>query len=385
MPNFTKEFLNSIKPTGKIQDIKDGKMQGLYIRISPKGAKTFYLVRCVNYKTQRIKIGRHPALKIEQARKECARLNQQIELGVNPNEEKRKKLNEPTLDDLFNIYLENHIKQHNKNEAHAIYHYNRYLKTLHKKQLSEITKLKVLELQRNLAKNIGQRTANKTTALLKAMFNRAIDWDIWDYKNPVQGVQKFKENSRERYLQEQEEERFFNALDDFYHPIIKVFFYMLFYTGARKSELLTMKWKDLHLEDGISYWRAIQSKTGNVKITPLIKQATILLDEVKQYSKAEYVFYSQTSKSGHLQSPQRAWYRLCETANIEKFRMHDIRHTGATWLSNNHTSPYIIRDYLGHSNTSITDIYVNKNIKAQSEAMQDVFGNLENRLKKDKK
>lgn len=79
MPNFTKEFLNSIKPIGKIQDIKDDKAQGLYIRISPKGAKTFYLVRCVNYKTQRIKIGRYPALKIEQARKECARLNQQIE------------------------------------------------------------------------------------------------------------------------------------------------------------------------------------------------------------------------------------------------------------------------------------------------------------------
>lgn len=132
------------------------------------------------------------------------------------------------------------------------------------------------------------------------MFNRAIDWDIWDYKNPVQGIQKFKETSRERYLQEQEEESFFNALDNFYHPIIKAFFYMLFYTGARKSELLSMKWEDIHFEDGISYWRAIQSKTGSVKITPLIKQATDLLNELKQHPKNAYVFYSQTSKSGHL-------------------------------------------------------------------------------------
>lgn len=61
--------------------------------------------------------------------------------------------------------------------------------------------------------------------------------------------------------------------------------------------------------------------------------------------------------------------------------MHDIRHTGATWLSSNGASFAIIRDYLGHTNTSVTGRYTNQNIKAQLQAMQGVFDNLDTRLK----
>jgi integrase len=386
--NFTKQSLNSIQANGKQQSFKDNKSRNLVLLITAKGTKTFYIIRKINNKTERIKIGRFPDVTIEQARRECAKLNQQIELGINPNEAKRKKQNEPVLNDLFNLYLENHIKLHNKSEKEAVYNYNRYLKPLHKKQLSKITKLTVLELQRNLVNSISERTANKATSLLKAIFNRAIDWDIWDNKNPVQGVQKFKQKSRERYLLEQEELPFFSALNTFNNPILRAFFYMLFYTGARKGELLSMKWDDIYYENGINYWKATQSKTGNTKTTPLIKEATTLLNELKTYAINDFVFFSETSKSGYLQAPQKAWYRLCKVAEIENFRIHDIRHTGATWLSSQGAGFSIIRDYLGHSNTSVTGIYTNQNIKAQLETVQGIFDKLNNRLDfiiKDKK
>ena len=184
MPNFTHKFLSTLQANGKIQDVKDDHAQGLYIRVSPKGARTFYLVRCVRYKTIRVKIGRYPALTIEQARHECEGLNRQIELGITPNTKTLKEYNETlTLDELFYHYLENHIRPHNKNEKYAVYSYGRYLQAFHKKQLSEITKLKVLELQRNLAKD-SEKNANTMIVLLKALFNRAIDWDIWTAKIP---------------------------------------------------------------------------------------------------------------------------------------------------------------------------------------------------------
>lgn len=90
MPNFIKEYLNSILATNKQQNIKDGKTQGLYITVSPKGNKAFYLIKKVKGKTERIKIGKYPDITIPQARTRCAELKQQIELGNNPNEIKHQ-------------------------------------------------------------------------------------------------------------------------------------------------------------------------------------------------------------------------------------------------------------------------------------------------------
>ena len=389
MANFTKQGLNSIVANGKQQNTRDDKSRNLYLLTTPKGTKTFYVVRKIDNKTQRIKIGRFPDLTIEQARRECASINQQIELGNNPNELKRKSKEENTLGDLFNIYLENHIKHHKKNEKDSVLIFNNYLAPLHNKKLSDINKLDILALQKQLTNNISERTSNKAITLLRAMFNRAIDWDIWDKKNPTQGIKKYQEKARERYLTEQEEMSFFTALDEVNNQTMKTFFYMLFYTGARRSELMKMKWSDMYTENSITFWRVEQSKTGNTKTTPLIDKAIKIIQALKEYNltlnyDGDYVFFSETSKKQYLQSPQKTWEKLCKKAEIENLRMHDIRHTGATWLSSNGASFAIIRDYLGHANTSVTGRYTNQNLKAQLQAVQGVFDGLNKRLKEGK-
>lgn len=386
MANFTKQGLNSIKSNGKQQATKDDKSRNLYLLTTPKGTKTFYAIRKINGKTERIKIGRFPDITIEQARRECASINQQIELGSNPNELKRKKKTEDTLKDLFNTYLENHVEHHKKSARDPLLVFRNYLAPLHNKRLSDITKLDILALQKEVTNRVSERASNKAITLLRAIFNRAIDWDLWDKKNPTQGIKKYHEKARERYLTEQEEVAFFDALDEVDNPTMRTFFYMLFYTGARRGELMSMKWSDICTENGITFWRAEQSKTGNTKTTPLIGEAIKIIKELKEYNSmlgydGDYVFYSETSEYKYLQSPQKTWERLCKKTEIENLRMHDIRHTGATWLSSNGASFAIIRDYLGHTNTSVTGRYTNQNLKAQLQAMQGVFDGLDARLK----
>jgi integrase len=386
MMNFTKQGLNSIQANGKQQSARDDKSRNLYLLTTAKGTKTFYVVRKINNKTERIKIGRFPDLTIEQARRECANINQQIELGDNPNDLQRKKKKEITLSGLFNTYLENHIRHHKKNERDSLLIFNNYLAPLHNKRLSDISKLDILALQKELTTSISERTSNKAITLLRAMFNRAIDWDIWDKKNPTQGIKKYQEKARERYLTEQEEASFFTALEKVSSLTMKTFYMMLFYTGARRGELMPMKWSDIHTENNITFWRAEQSKTGNTKTTPIMGRAVKLIQELKEYNlmlgyDGDYVFYSEASKKKFLQSPQGTWEKLCKSAEIENLRMHDIRHTGATWLSSNGASFAIIRDYLGHTNTSITGRYTNQNLKAQLNAVESIFDSLSNRLK----
>lgn len=59
---------------------------------------------------------------------------------------------------------------------------------------------------------------------------------------------------------------------------------MLFYTGARRGELMPMKWSDIHTENNITFWRAEQSKTGNTKTTPIMARAVKLIQELKEYN-----------------------------------------------------------------------------------------------------
>lgn len=84
MANFTKQGLNSITANGKQQTAKDDNSRNLYLLNNPKDTKTFYAIRKINGKTERVKIGRFPDITIEQARRECVSINQQIELGSNP-------------------------------------------------------------------------------------------------------------------------------------------------------------------------------------------------------------------------------------------------------------------------------------------------------------
>ena len=197
----------------------------------------------------------------------------------------------------------------------------------------------------------------------------------------MQGIQKFREVPRDRYLKREEESRFFTALDKTDNLMMKAFFYLLFYTGARRGELQTMKWSDIHTKDGVTTWEYTQNKTKKFKITPIIEPANLLLEQLRPLSKNQYVFYSPASQRGYLQSPQNAWRRLLKQAEItENLRIHDIRHTVATWLSQERVNHYMIEQHLGHAKNTITATYISHDVAAHLEAINTIFEKLEKRL-----
>lgn len=91
------------------------------------------------------------------------------------------------------------------------------------------------------------------------MFNKAIDWG---YKgaNPTQGIKKFKEVSRERFLTGEELPRFFQALKEESNRDLADFFMLGILTGARRSNLLSMRWQDVHLMQAT--WKIPETKTA---------------------------------------------------------------------------------------------------------------------------
>ena len=107
--------------------------------------------------------------------------------------------------------------------------------------MSTITKQEVLALQEKVRVENGLYQANRLLAKIHIIFNKAIEWG-WVGINPAQGVKKLKEKSRDRFLHPDELPRFFESLDTETNYTIRDFIYVSLFTGARRSNVLEMRW-----------------------------------------------------------------------------------------------------------------------------------------------
>ncbi len=367
--NFTNRTLDNLPLTGKRQSLKDEKTRGLYLEITAKGKKTFSLIRSVMGKTYRHYIGVYPDVKIAQARERCTELNSMLDRGQDPNAERDKKKNEKTLNDLYQLFYERHAKERNKNPERFKQHYRLYLSSLGHKKLSQITKPLVIEHHNNLKQKISGRTANIMLAYLKSMFNRAIEWEEFDKTNPTNGIKKFREVSRSRFLTKDERVRFIDEIYKLPDLTMRSFFLLLIYTGQRKSNVLSMAWADVDLEGKL--WVIPETKTDTNFRVPLSNKVVEILQELEQIRINDYVLPS-FGKSGHLIEPKKAFKKILDNAEITNFRIHDLRRTFASMLSEQGVSEFTIKDLLGHKTLDMTAIYARSNIEGMQEAVNNL-------------
>lgn len=364
---FTKATIDSlvVEENKSRSMFYDDKARGLFVMVS-KSIKTFYVLRKHQGRTERILIGRYPDTTIEQARTRAGQVNSELDSGINRNDIKRMRRAELTLDDLHKVYMERHALACNKRPENAESNYRLYLSHWGNKRLSEIKRTEVQSHIAKLAREISPATANIGLALLRAMFNRAIDWEIFGEKNPTEKISKYPEVSRDRFLYGDELQRFLIATSKLQSQIMKDFFMMLLATGARKTNVLTMRWSDVNLPQAI--WRVPDTKNGEPYQVALTDMALQILNERRQSEKGEWVF-SATSKSGHLEEPKRAWANLLKEADIQNLRIHDLRRTFGSFMAAQGASLQMIGKALGHKSQDATLIYARLNLDPVREAV----------------
>lgn len=250
--NLTKAVIDAFPaaPKGKRTYLYDTKAKGLVVGITDKGVKSFLVYRWVNGRPERITLGRYAkgqmaGLTVEQARKLAADTNVAIARGENPADKKRSLRGEITLGGLFEDYMTRHAEVHNRRPEKAKNHYRLYLSHWANRKLSHIRKLDVHALHAMLGRERGRVTANIAVKLLRSLFNRAIEWELWNKPNPAKGIKFFPEDSRERFLQPDELPRFFRALADEENETIRDYILMSLLTGARRSNVLAMRWDEV--------------------------------------------------------------------------------------------------------------------------------------------
>jgi len=326
--NFTQDTINNapLPAKGKRAYYRDEKEAGLVLDVRASGSKSFYLYKKINGKPERILLGQYPDMKIPEARKACAIKKGEIAHGKNPQEEKRKIRQEITLGDFFKEYMEKYSKPHKKSWKYDEREIPVFLGHWFNRKLSSISTHEVRELHNSIYNKTfkknnhtrgGHFQANRALERLRALYNKAIEWG-WDGDNPTIGIKKFKEKSRERFIQPNELPLLFHALDVEENKTAKDYILISLMTGARKSNVLSMRWEQINWERQL--WRIPDTKNGEPVTIPLIAQAIDILKKRKIRTNSPWAFEGDGAK-GHFSDPKKTWNRVRQRATIELWKL----------------------------------------------------------------
>ena len=359
--------IRNIKPDAKKRLIVfDERQPGLALQITPAGTKTFQF-RHHDKNRQETKIltlGRYPDLPLNQAREKAAELLTQINQGVDIEDQARQVRQESTLDQLFDLWLQTHARPHKRTWTEDQRRYDLYIrKPMGKKRLSWFTPDKVRAWHQDITRmqkqkgadgeTIAPATANRALALLSTIFSAMVP----DRPNPCQPVRKFKEESRDRFLTADEMQRFFAAVE---HPDTRPdtrdYLLVSLFTGARRGNVLAMKWSDIDLNRQVWTIPASESKNGRPMDVPMIPQVVDILQRRKRSTSSIYVFPGP-GRTGHLLEPRKGWLAVLRRAGLTGLRLHDLRRSCGSWMAMTGVNLPTISKALGHQNQATTAVY----------------------------
>ena len=211
-------------------------------------------------------------------------------------------------------------------------------------------------------KNRVGATVNRDLALLKTMYNRALQWKFFQGENPVRGVTFFSERQKERILDDDEARRLVEASTKSLRPVVIV----ALNTGMRISEILSLRWGNVNFPRRFLFIE--RSKNGRSRKVPMNSDVLRTLAGLRRNGE-EFVFAKERS-SGPLRSVRTAFLNALEKAKLSNVRFHDLRHTFATNLVMNGVDLVTVKEILGHSEIAMTVRYSHPSDSRKMDAVE---------------
>jgi integrase len=353
------ECLLATCPEGKSKLVLwDTAIAGFTLEVRPGGGKTYYLRYWDEAGRQRqLKLGGYADISFKDARKKAQRLRSEVTLGGDPAAKKAEIKSIPTYAELAAQHLA-HAKSYQRSHADVE-------STMRLHLLPRWAKLKLNEIrQQDIAVWLGEKRAEgfkpSTVEKMRVTFHRSFElaaqWSIpGGQTNPVRGIPRPKfNNGRERYLSTVEAERLQRAVEASANPQLKYIVGLLLLTGARKRELLNARWE--HIDTERKSWHIPDSKTGKARYVPLSQRALNLIDKFPTYDKCPWLLPNPETREPFVDI-KRAWDTARTEAGLPGLRIHDLRHSAASFMINAGIDLFAVGRILGHADHQSTMRY----------------------------
>ncbi|QSF55150.1 site-specific integrase [Brevundimonas fontaquae] len=418
MPRLTRKLIETLEPRDGEYSVRDTEVIGLGVRVRPSGVKSFILTYRRGGQLRKLTLGRaDEGYSIEEARDHARAALRDVREGVDPQAVKIADRHALTVNAMIDHYMADGPAM-KPNKKPSSWDTNRTLFDCHIRPLlgrrlaQDLTRLDIAKFQLEVsqgktARNIktgyrkrsrvtgGKRVAALAVVTLGAAYEFAILTDLLKV-NPTKGVERFQTIRRERYLSDREIAAISEALAQFEredprHAVMADTVRLLILTGCRKSEILSLRWD--YVDWDVGCLRLPESKTG-AKTVPLADAAIDLLrrrwDEGRSpepsrghnsgYTSSEvdrspYVLPALKGQ-GHFVGLPHLWTKVKVSADeilrqkaaeaskdprdvrsLLNVRLHDLRHSFASFAIAGGASLFMVGKVLGHKQARTTEIY----------------------------
>jgi integrase len=371
--NLNKRALESLPvPANKYALYRDANVRGLGVKVEPTGTKTFFWSRKGGGRLHWKTIGECDAVTLEDAHAQASEYNSILarwKSGGCVGDAPFTRPQAMTLAEAAQAYIDRHVRTNAKDPAAAEktinWQLNRYAVRLLERRLDQITRADVVRLRDDLREKHGLHASNHALRTFKAIVNWTIRDGAFTGANPFTGVQLGRTSPRVRFLNAAELGRLAAALQD---PKLnrdaRDVIHLLLFTGCRKSEVMGATWaqvdfdaKTLLLPDPKNREpRLVALSTETVRILEERRDDALQAAEASGLEMPKYVFPSWSGK-GRMVDPRKSWDAIRTAAGLTNFRLHDLRHTQASWQTALGASLLVVGKSLGHKALSSTARY----------------------------
>ncbi len=351
----------------------DEKIAGFVLEVSRTGRATFYLrYRDKSGRTRQLRIGAADSMNVEQARERAKGMKSSVIMGFDPLAHVEKIKNTPTFSEFIRDKYLPHVKTYKRSwEFDQKTIENRLARAWGGKKMDQFKPGDLLDFQNSLVnKGFKPGTVNRMMALVKHIFNLAERWEIID-RAPTKNICKLADDgAKERFLSVEELEKLLKEIKNCKSPVVPDIITFLVLTGARKSEVSNLPWSEIDMNEGVWTLPAERNKGKSRKVIPLSQGALDML-RCRSGNGSEYVFPNpETGRP--LQHFYGTWNRIRRRAGLADVRIHDLRHSYASFLVNSGRSLYEVQKLLGHADISTTQKYAHLTKSTLQEATEIV-------------
>lgn len=243
--------------------------------------------------------------------------------------------------------------------------------------LSDLTRSKITEKRDQLLatpKKDGTprmpATVNRHTEALRHALNMAVkEWE-WLESHPMNGLPKLKEpRGRDRFLTDEERQAILAACQASKSKNLFPLVMLALTTGARAGELLNIRWQDIDFPR--SQIVLHKTKNGEKRVLHLLPAIKALLEEHGKVRRLGTDLLFPAARNPKVPFEYRpSWEYALQTAGIENFRFHDLRHTAASYLAMSSASLMEISACLGHKTLAMVKRYAHLSDASTASAVQ---------------
>lgn len=368
---FTDVYIKNLPAKVARYDLREGA--GFGIRVFPSGEKSWFYIYHHHGRKRRMTLGSYPAMGLKDARQAHAEAARLLAQGIDPAEDKIEKRQaaivaaeierkNPTVQTLVHEYLEHWAKPHKRSwvqDARILY--KDVLPTWRNRKARDIDRRDLVLVLDAIKARGAPILANRTLAVVRRMFNFAVERGILDTSPAGHIKAPGKENRRDRVLTREEIRIVWHGLDD--APVsdhTRLALRLILVTGQRKGEVLAMEWPEVDINSGWWTIPAGKSKNGLLHRVPLSSMATEIVDELRTMSTSpRWVFPSPRVMSDQPMTGAAVDHALrrCSFEGVGHFTPHDLRRTVGTSLGELGFNRLVQDKVLNHKDNTVGGIY----------------------------